>query len=168
MIGDWLVINPNEKNKEGKWFTRVKCKCGFESVIRNAYLNSGKTNSCEACRAKKVGEMNSTQDPWWSEMNYLSLIAKNRNLEFTLTPQDVKELSVKNCNVCGRKPYMKSRCNLAKLKNIFRNSIDRIDSDKGYTIENCQTLCWDCNRWKGKLTQKEFDLIIKKVVKFQT
>lgn len=167
-IGDWTIITPNKMNKGGRWFSRVKCRCGTESIIRNAYLNSGKTHSCEACRAKKVGQLNTTQNPWRSETNFLSLAAKRRNLEFNLCSNDVKKLSTQNCSACGRQPYMESRCKLVRLKGILRNSIDRIDPSKGYTIRNCQALCWDCNRWKGKLTQKEFEKLIRRLILFKT
>lgn len=167
-VGNWTVVNPNELNKNGRWFSRVKCSCGYESVIRNAYLNSGKTNSCEACRAKKVGVLNTSDDPWWSETNFLSLAAKRRNLEFSLTPNHVKNLSLNSCMVCGRAPYMESRSKASKLRGVLRNSIDRINPDCGYTSENCQTLCWDCNRWKGSLSQQEFDKLIERLVEFRS
>jgi 5-methylcytosine-specific restriction endonuclease McrA len=34
--------------------------------------------------------------------------------------------------------------------------MDRVDSDRGYSITNVVACCWDCNRAKGSLTTEEF------------
>jgi 5-methylcytosine-specific restriction endonuclease McrA len=38
----------------------------------------------------------------------------------------------------------------------LKNGIDRIDSNKGYTMDNCVSCCWTCNRMKGNMTQQNF------------
>ena len=43
------------------------------------------------------------------------------------------------------------------------NGLDRVDSSKGYTIDNVVPCCAICNTAKNKMTQKEFKEWIKTV-----
>ena len=70
-------------------------------------------------------------------------MAKHRNLEFTLQLSDMTTPSV--CAYCG---CDLSLCNTGRPKGNSA-SIDRIDSTKGYTPDNWQWLCFDCNRCKS-------------------
>jgi 5-methylcytosine-specific restriction endonuclease McrA len=88
-----------------------------------------------------------------------------RNLEFTLTKEEFKELITNNCNICDSEPKM------VKYRNSYRpngfiphNGIDRINNNKGYTLNNVQTMCTDCNRAKSNLTNEEFLIWIEKIV----
>ena len=47
------------------------------------------------------------------------------------------------------------------------NTIDRINNDKGYINENVQTLCYECNRMKGKLSEKDFKNLIRRIATFK-
>lgn len=42
-------------------------------------------------------------------------------------------------------------------------TIDRIDSNRGYFIDNIQLVCWDVNLFKGKVNQDYFKKICKMV-----
>jgi hypothetical protein len=70
--------------------------------------------------------------------------SKKGPFEFTLTLEWVEEhLASGVCEVSGHP--------LGKLssRDPWAPSIDRIDSGKGYTPENCQVVCWIYNRAKG-------------------
>lgn len=41
-------------------------------------------------------------------------------------------------------------------------------NSKGYILDNCQTLCWSCNRWKGRENQEIFLNNIKQIVEYQS
>jgi hypothetical protein len=49
------------------------------------------------------------------------------------------------CYLCG-----------IKTSDIHFNGIDRYDSNKGYSLENCKTCCTSCNILKKNLSFNEF------------
>lgn len=77
---------------------------------------------------------------------------------FSLTIERVIEcLENGSCAVTGIRfdlqPYESKRS--GKRCNPFAPSIDRIDSNKGYTNENTRVVIWQFNHMKGELTDKE-------------
>ena len=46
-------------------------------------------------------------------------------------------------------------------------TVDRIDSAKGYTKDNIQSLCAVCNRLKFTMSNKDFYCHLKKIIKNQ-
>ena len=42
--------------------------------------------------------------------------------------------------------------------------MDRIDSNKGYEIDNVRPCCWSCNYMKNNLNENEFYDKIKKII----
>lgn len=57
--------------------------------------------------------------------------------------------------------YLKEKYN--NTEPLYLNGIDRVDSNKGYHIDNCVPCCTSCNYAKHKLSQKEFYDKIKKI-----
>lgn len=72
--------------------------------------------------------------------------AKSRNLIVTITKQDIRKLLLKSNNKCAI-------TGIEFIYDIprgpFKPSIDRIDSTKGYTLDNIQIVCWIYNSAKG-------------------
>jgi 5-methylcytosine-specific restriction endonuclease McrA len=97
--------------------------------------------------------------------------AKNRKKDFTLTEEQFKFLTKQNCYYCNEIPKNKhmitSKDKLWQEANAYLyNGIDRIDSNQGYTIDNCVTACKQCNQAKMALSQKEFFEWLKKIYEF--
>jgi hypothetical protein len=61
------------------------------------------------------------------------------------------DIVTKPCTYCG------------KYNELEVVGIDRINSEKGYTPENCTSCCEDCNRAKGTLSYEEFKNFILRV-----
>jgi len=74
--------------------------------------------------------------------------AKYRNIKWEFTLEDFKYYFYSKCNYC-----QKEEC----------KGIDRVDSDKNYTKNNCVPCCWTCNRMKGVLSVKEFKNHVRKL-----
>lgn len=83
---------------------------------------------------------------------YRSYISRCNKIgrEFNLTVSEFDAIISNPCVYCGSTSKM---------------CIDRIDSRGGYTIENTQPSCNDCNMMKGVLTSTEFVSQIKKIYK---
>jgi len=83
-----------------------------------------------------------------------------RNIHFSLTPIEMGilvEFQNWKCAFTGRKLSMKTH-------DPDRASMDRIDSNKGYTMENVHFVTARVNRMKGDMTWDEFVSTCKQVV----
>lgn len=64
------------------------------------------------------------------------------------------------------------KCELSRLEFVLQTgklsalspSIDRIDSAKGYTPDNCRIICWALNRFRGNGTDAEMLVIAKALI----
>lgn len=98
----------------------------------------------------------------------LVLAAKLRMPDgFTLTVERVAECIEQGCcAVTGipfdLRPYESSRS--GKRCNPFAPSIDRIDSNQGYTNENARVVIWQFNNMKGEMTDAELLAICQTIV----
>ncbi len=89
--------------------------------------------------------------------NHLKSSAKKRNIEFTLTMVDMYELSFPLvCPIIGIPIYF----NRGKATDDSI-SIDRIESDKGYSIDNIIVISNRANRIKNNGTPEELEKISK-------
>jgi transposase-like protein len=149
-----LLCNGCKLYKSRENFTKSSRK-GSE---KRGFLHS----KCKDCTRKYGRERDAKMSQSLDGM--LKLILKNtqynakvRNIEFdtNITKAFLLELYDKQkgiCNISGE--YMTLRDN--QLKNPTLISIDRINSDIGYTKENIQLVCWEINRMKMDKTEKEF------------
>lgn len=92
--------------------------------------------------------------------------AKKKGLEGNITKKDIEDLIIKQDNCCAysgisfdSKPKEKSK------KNFVAMSIDRIDSSRGYTIDNIQLVCVAANLMKNELSEYQFLWIVRKIAK---
>lgn len=94
--------------------------------------------------------------------------AEKRNLEFKLSFDEFVNLSEKNCYYCGAEPTVHEvdKKYMHKIAEPWkRNGIDRVDTTKGYTIDNCVPCCPKCNYAKHDLKLDEFTEWVKKCYK---
>ncbi|MCA2590163.1 MAG: hypothetical protein IM509_05280 [Microcystis sp. M31BS1] len=92
--------------------------------------------------------------------------ALKKGFEFSLTTEDLLNLmQVQNmqCAVTGLLMDFKSQSR--KKANPFKCSVDRIDSSKGYTLDNVRLVCWAVNQMKSDRTEDEFEFWIKSIHK---
>jgi hypothetical protein len=88
--------------------------------------------------------------------------AKKRNLSFDLTHEQFRDLCQKPCAYGGCLP---SRVNTSNSGEQFiYNGVDRVDSTKGYSVENCVPCCNIHNKMKSSLTLSQFLEYCQKVV----
>ena len=65
--------------------------------------------------------------------------ANKKGIDFTLSQNEFDNIVNNDCCFCGK-----------KTNNNHYNGIDRIDSNKGYVIDNCKPCCKNCNFLKRK------------------
>jgi hypothetical protein len=165
---------PTNMDKNHKTFAiwRCKCDCGRTIIKTGRALLHDKTKSC-GCLQKEAGSLNGRKriKPSTFLLRYLKVYkytAKKKNIGFNLTLDDFKTLVNQNCYLCGHKPEPKSLCRAKYYNNeILFNGIDRLDSTKGYILDNCKPCCSICNKLKNNLTINVFMEQIEKIFKFK-
>lgn len=101
----------------------------------------------------------------WRKQNTASMLfkacrrrAKERGMEFTLTLEWIAQRLLEGvCEVTGIAFV------LGAPKHAFLPSIDRIDSSKGYTPENCRVVLWFINAAKMALPEDDFQPALRQV-----
>lgn len=163
-IGKWTVLNlelNNHKYSRTKW--KCLCECGNVSLVSYGSLVNGNSNGCMSCRSRvKTGTSRGENKKWTGihEMggSYLSFArngAKQRNLLFNITIDDMWNKFIaqdRRCSLSGILLVLnKSRNDISGTA-----SLDRIDSSKGYAIDNIQWVHKDINRMKMNLSEDYF------------
>jgi len=76
--------------------------------------------------------------------------AKQRNKELNITLEQFKKLWELPCKYCGDE--------------VTTAGLDRVDSSRGYTMDNIVRCCEKCNRAKNNMSVKDFIIHCRKIV----
>ena len=119
-------------------------------------------SGCLALETKRSKRMSENHSELTAIILNYKRHAKDRNLSWDLTRQEVAEIIKKDCYYCDNPPS-----NIKRTKNTIEplryNGIDRIDNSKGYTKDNVVPCCKQCNLAKRDLSLDEFVYWIKRV-----
>lgn len=166
--------------RESYW--KVKCECGVEKELRIGHLKNTKSCGCLLANFRKnILPQKTTKrntKPYGEAAKHTCFSsyvqrAKKKNIDFEFSKEQFIELTQNNCYYCGRKPRTTIGLITGKTKKRNRNGefiyngIDRVDSSKGYTKDNCVTCCEICNKAKRDLSQIEFLQWIEDLIKYR-
>lgn len=140
----------------------IKCNYGKLTTLEIADALDRKPSAIQQKARNDLGLDGSRGISHRKGTNHISLThfnkivagAKNRNIHFDLTIEDITELLVQQnfkCALSGVEIY--AGYNLDKTQTA---SLDRIDSSKGYILENVQWLHKNVNMAKMALPQDDF------------
>jgi hypothetical protein len=97
-----------------------------------------------------------TQKDFKHIWNHLKASAKKRNIPFTLLPSDIDEIGIPiTCPILGIPLYFHR--NMVEDDSI---SFDRIDSTKGYSVDNLIVISYRANKLKSDATLEEMRKIV--------
>lgn len=136
--------------------TKVCFKCKIEQTVDNFYANKynrdGLKSECKLCFNKEINDRKNA-DPVGRLFKSAKGSAKNRGIQFELEKKDI---------------LIPLKCPILDIDLYFNNkmggnspSIDRIDSNLGYTKDNIVICSWRANHIKGDATVNEMFLIYK-------
>lgn len=167
--GKWTVL---EVFKDGRyWMCKSVCVCNKIKIHRMNVLTGGKSKSCKSCRDRSSWDRKIPK-PLTDENAFTKVYGSYRNkatrkkLPFSLSREITKYLMLKNCFYCDEKPSNVTPAPPDRKGLVFTyNGLDRLDSNKGYDINNVLPCCKYCNRMKSDLTFDEFIQRIMKISK---
>jgi hypothetical protein len=143
LIQDLGRIYLNDNSKQKKRYGLFKCFCGNEFKARFDSIKDGNTKSCGCLNIKVSKEKFLTHNlskhrlyGTWTQM--LDRCNNENNINY-------KEYGKKGIKVCNKWLNIKNFIDDMYPSFIEGLTIDRIDNDKGYYMENC--------RWATKETQ---------------
>lgn len=161
-FGHLLVVAPAENDVSGKSKYLCKCDCGKFKTIVGGSLSRGLSKSCGCIKSNFSGYKDISGVYWRKTREH----AVERNYEFTINIEEAWDLFVKQNGKC-----ILSGLDIRFSKNQDRSyrqtaSIDRIDSNKGYTIDNIQWVHKIVNFAKQRLSDDEFITLCQLVANF--
>jgi len=185
-FGRLIVVRQTEViNSHHDRIWECLCDCGTPKHASTNHLRSKSTKSCGCLKREtdiakgkiiQASGVLTTKKPF-GEASFNVLYgqyrsnAKKRNIELGLTKEEFKIFTKQNCFYCGIEPKQKCIAHQTNPKHktngeYIYNGIDRCDSSKGYTLDNCVACCGKCNEAKNSLNVNEFYAYIEKVYNF--
>ena|ERR1700677_1245272 len=165
-FGCWKVLGEDrtlvqQKGRYKRFKLKCQCDCGYVGLVDYHNLKNGQTTKCFNCRI--LPDLSASFNATLAQYKNA---ARKRNLDWGLSSEQFKAICLQDCTYCGSKP---SNCKTVKqcYGEFIYSGVDRIDSSKGYTIENCTSCCKNCNFMKRALSVNEFLNHIKKIQDFQ-
>jgi len=159
-FGFYEVISLETKICYGdKLGIHVKCiSCNKETYIPLCFLKNYSSNSkgCKQCSTFNHWKSQYCGDISIGFFNNLKKSAQQRGVEFDLTHQYLWDLYQKQLGECTltRLPIEFNKGFSDKCSRTA--SLDRIDSSKGYVVDNVQWIHKDINFMKGNFSEKYF------------
>jgi len=150
---------------KGRQHWSCECVCGKILTRREDYLHKCIRNqymcSCGCQRtSKRTGQNSSTWQGYGKISGYYFTTIKNRaikkGLSCTITIQQIWDLFLKQNQKCALSGIDIQIAESRRTKEIMTASLDRIDSSKGYTIDNVQWVHKDINTMKNNIPQNQF------------
>lgn len=145
----------HKDSKHGDHWYDCVCDCGKSKKIRRYHIMSGHAQSC-GCRWFEVKKKPYKQASFDSLYQNYIRHARDREVEFGLTKEQFRNITIRHCAYCNRKPMQGNHKNSRHYGLYIHNGIDRVDNNLGYTIDNCVPCCKVCNAAKTTLTLQDF------------
>lgn len=152
--------------KRAMW--RVKCDCGTEKIIATSNLTHGNTVSC-GCKLKEGNHRKPVGEASFNAV-YAAYVNRakshKKQLPFTLSKEQFRAFVDAPCHYCGASSSCESLSKPTANGAYARNGIDRVDSLKGYVLENCVPCCKTCNLMKRDMSYSEFIDHVKRICSY--
>lgn len=143
-------------------FWLCECDCGVKKEVYGGHLRARTTQSCGCSKESKYYESGLAR-------LYRSYKAKaeKRNIKWDLKLKELEILIKGNCVYCGEIPNQILKQYKSGKIQITYSGIDRVDSEKGYIIENCVSCCKWCNISKSNRKLDDWTNHIIQIAKYR-
>lgn len=171
-IGRLTVNSYSHTTEHRRIMWNCTCDCGNTVVVQTNDLRRKHTTSCGCLRRETA------RNTKWrgrgkiglSVLNRILHNAKRRCLDSTLTLEDLWQLFLKQHGCCAISGIPLDFATISECKAGRTNtaSLDRIDSTKGYTLDNVQWVHKRVNEMKMSQSQEEFIQLCRLIVQHQS
>jgi hypothetical protein len=154
-FGNWTVMGRAENGPGHHTRWRCSCVCGRIRDVDATTLRSGRSRGCLDCLRQWPSYEEIPGDYWYGIVRN----ANGRNYQLSITIEDAWNVFLKQqrrCALSGLELTFDERKRENDRRRQQTASLDRIDSLKGYTIENIQWVHKSINIMKNDLSEREF------------
>jgi hypothetical protein len=163
-FGYLQVIEMVGQNEKGYILWRLVCDCGNEVIKPSVYITGSTFPSCGCYLTsdtyKKKASPTKDYEKRLTKTIYTNYKrrGKQSGKGFDLSMEDFSSMIQQDCFYCGAIPSnsISTRYRVHDNKSLSYNGLDRVDSGKGYTMDNVVTCCIRCNMGKLDYEQEEF------------
>lgn len=149
------------------------CDCGTTCFRDSKSIRQGNTKSC-GCLKREQDKLNGQRTRKHLPHIRTALKVFNSYNDGDIDFDTFFNLSQRDCFYCGRAPYRIANVfkplpkglvsDYAKQEGNFTyNGLDRLDSNKGHTLDNVVPCCFECNTAKNSLSVADFKTLIKRI-----
>ena len=154
-FGRLIVLERVQAKHEKRTWWKCQCDCGNFKNIPDRSLTDGSTASC-GCFFLETKRKESGHNGMMRLFRTYQYGAEKRSLEFKLNEAEFKDITSRNCEYCGIRPLQTCKTPNSTVGLYIYNGIDRVDSNKGYFVDNCVSCCKICNSAKMAMPVEEF------------
>lgn len=156
-FGHLVVLRYTHQDKRWRRHYEVVCDCGRTKTVQGTLLRTGNTKSCgPGCKARtNASLLPNDRAPINQIILQYKRHARDRNIVFDLSYEEVEQLVRSACFYCGE-PAGNTKRTKNRPDGFRHNGIDRVDSDKHYHSGNVVPCCGVCNRAKRDMNGKKF------------
>ncbi len=164
-----LIVRERVGSKGGKSYWLCDCECGGTVKAIASDLRRKNVTSCgcyrrEFIRGNQLAEGESGFNGLYSRYRGR---AKKYDIPFNLTKEEFRVFTKERCFYCGVDPSQSiSSLDTGRSRYIY-NGVDRLDSDKGYSVDNCVSACSTCNYMKLDMSVSEFISSCQNILQYQ-
>ena len=155
-FGKWTVLSKLGRSKTSRdilWLCR--CECGKERPVKTYHLTKGYSSQCVDCGHLPTKYSEELPDCIW---NKIVLLARRRRIKVVITKHQAYQTFLKQKKLCAltKLPICFPKNGTEERHRSYTASLDRIDSKKGYTLNNIQWVHKHINVMKNVFTQSYF------------
>jgi hypothetical protein len=172
-FGRWTVLSYAETDEAGSALWLCRCDCGEEKLVLGTRLRLGQSKSCgcgQLAWYRRLPEGEAARHMLFVTLKRKAI--KYRKLSWSIDEPEFQRLVQMDCHYCGQTPsqqfYYQPGGKYDKTKKPYLwNGLDRVDSNKHYSLDNVVPCCSVCNRAKMAMSQEEFLIWVERVYRFQ-
>ncbi len=170
-FGKVVAIEPTGRTtKHGDTIWKFLCDCGNTTEHATPTATNGDLKSCGCGRRLQPDEIEDALIRHLYASKKSETRGRRKEIVWDLSLEEFTGLVTSPCIYCGGKDYISRRYSSKRTKMLEGElcGVDRRDSSRGYTADNCDPCCQMCNYAKNRFPQDDFINWIARLVKHNT
>ena len=148
-----VLKETNRRSFGGNVIWEIECCCGNKKFWTKRQIERNKSCGCKRQELHRRKVWKGCGEISGQHFSSIRKNARDRGLSFKITVKDVWEIFLKQNRIC---PLSGEPLHFGTDSERQTASLDRIDSEKGYTIDNVQWLHKKVNFMKQQFPEKDF------------